>query len=88
MSLSLRLPGDSRLASLLKQTPRLVFQHERYDTVNAPSYRTLARASFRGAPFAPQLTITDWFQDLFTPLSRYFSAFCHHTSSLSDFVSI
>lgn len=88
MSLSLRLPGDSRLTPLLEQTPRLVFQHERYDTVSATSYRTLARASFGSAPFAPQLTMTDWFQDLFTPLSRCFSAFCHHTGSLSDFVSI
>lgn len=88
MSLSLRLPGDGRLTPLLGQTPCLVFQHERRDTVSASPYRTLARASFGRAPSAPRLTITDWFQVLFTPLSRCFSAFCHHTGSLSVFVSI
>ena len=50
---SLRLPGANRLTSLLKQTPCLVLQNERHDTVSALSYLPITRCSFKRAPSAP-----------------------------------
>ena len=78
-SLSLRFPGLNQLTSPLRYTPCPVFRNGHQNAVHYPSVFHL-----RIAPFTLWLTITIWFQALFTPFPRCFSTFRHRTSSLSD----
>lgn len=77
-----------QLTSPLRHTPCPVFRNGGYDPVIYPSYYWFAPGSFRIEPFGPYLTVTTWFQALFTLLSQCFSAFSRDTSLLSDFLNI